>query len=263
MNNGAERRIRGRGAGIGPEKGCKGTVGQKWPRFFLFVAVSLLVHASVLLVLVFLPEGTPVKAKVFEITMESVAPPGPAGGGGEAPEAVKPPPEKEKEKAPVKEEVKIAQKPVEKKPQAAETKKAPEKVVEAAPPKAVAAQPGPGQGPAGGGKTKAPTGPVSVSAGMDFPFKYYTDALETKVRVKWKSPALMVRYKPRCVVFFRVDRMGRIKDAKIEESSNIGIYDRSALGAVNDANPLPPLPAGYKGDYLEVHCTFIPDGASG
>ncbi len=58
------------------------------------------------------------------------------------------------------------------------------------------------------------------------------------------------------IVFFAIDRDGTIRDAKIEDASGNGLYDRAALRAVLEASPLPPLPFGYSGTYLGVHLKF-------
>ncbi|PYQ53934.1 MAG: hypothetical protein DMF59_00450 [Acidobacteria bacterium] len=47
-----------------------------------------------------------------------------------------------------------------------------------------------------------------------------------------------------------------IRDAKVEDVSGNGLYDRAALRAVLEASPLPPLPFGYSGTYLGVHLKF-------
>jgi TonB family protein len=57
-------------------------------------------------------------------------------------------------------------------------------------------------------------------------------------------------------VKFVIDRDGTLRDAATETESGNGTFDRAALRAVIEASPLPPLPFGYSGTYLNVHLTF-------
>ncbi len=43
---------------------------------------------------------------------------------------------------------------------------------------------------------------------------------------------------------------------EVEKTSKHEIFDRSAVRAVRLADPLPPLPAGFKGKWLGVHFEF-------
>ena len=57
-------------------------------------------------------------------------------------------------------------------------------------------------------------------------------------------------------VKFVIDRDGKIHDIVTETESGNGTFDRAALRAVTESSPLPPLPFGYAGTYLNVHLTF-------
>jgi len=220
------------------------------------VLFSVVIHAVTIAALVYIPMLFP-REHVKPIQMFSVeltALPGPAGGGGESETPVNPK-EKPEEvaKAPEPDAVKIA------KPE--KEKKKPDKKTE--PPKKIAstvvpsAPKGPGQGPAGGGaKETVDNGPVAFDVGPDSPFRFYAETLQQKIGKRWQPPGLTVKAPPKVIVFFRIDRTGRISDVAVEQSSGIAFFDRSALSAVMGSNPLPPLPTGYKGDRLGVHYTF-------
>lgn len=112
---------------------------------------------------------------------------------------------------------------------------------------ATAAQPAlgtPGVGKAG----------VLSLEGGPFPFSDYLERMIGLVGRRWQRPALGTD--PSATIYFIIDRDGRIRDARVEESSGVGSFDRAALRAVLESSPLPPLPAGYSGNWLGVHLAF-------
>jgi TonB family protein len=257
MGIGAKRRIRGR------EKGAKSESVPRTPfmeggmRLPVMVALSVGVHILFLAAVMYLPGLLPKSeqpVKLYSVTVINL-PKGPAGGGGKEPEKVKPPPKPVKtpeEKKPEEKPVKIAAKT---KPKKAEPQKAPEKEPQ---PKKPVASIGPGQGPVGGGKEgKEVEGPITLEVGVEFPYKEYLFALESKVKRRWNAPRVQTGSKPKVILFFWVDRMGRVSGIKVEQSSGIGIVDRSALSALTEASPFEPLPEGFEGDRLGVHYTFV------
>lgn len=89
----------------------------------------------------------------------------------------------------------------------------------------------------------------------DFPFTYYLQQLQRKVSERWVPPAstpggLQV------VVFFEIGRDGRIGAPSVEKSSGNAFYDLSALRAVTEASPFPPLPQEFSAASLRVHFGF-------
>ncbi len=214
------------------------------------------IHAVVLFALGYFPGGRERRRAVemFSVTLTEL--PGPMGGGGESREVVKPPEKQEKKPPPEKETVKVAKKPEEKKP-VPEAKKKPE---EPLPAKVPEMSKGPGQGPVGGGGKKGMTrGPITLEGGVEFPFGFYLDALQKKVERNWDPPNIRTKDAPKVVVFFLVDRSGNISGVNVETSSGMDLFDQKAVVAVKRSMPLPPLPAGFKGDSLGVHYIFIPE----
>ena len=98
------------------------------------------------------------------------------------------------------------------------------------------------------------TAGVTGLEGGDFPYNVYIDRMTTRIGEQWARPRVESEFITR--VYFIIERDGRIRDAKIEESSGNGSFDRAALRAVIQASPLPPLPGQYSGRYLGVHLTF-------
>jgi TonB family protein len=58
-----------------------------------------------------------------------------------------------------------------------------------------------------------------------------------------------------CIIYFVVDRSGRISDSAIEKSSGMPAYDQAALRAVLASKP-PPLPNQFGSDELGIHLEF-------
>lgn len=268
MRSGAASRIKGRGQGGGSPfpSGVPGRYrGGKLP---VLIAVSLIIHVLVLLAADIYPRLFPPQKKeykVYTITMADL-PKGPAGGGGESQDVTEPP--KKPEKAPPepdKEAVKVADK-TKQKPEPAPVKKKDKPAKPDADKTAPTAKTptvsqdapiGPGQGPVGGGTKEGNLGPVTLEDGIPFPFPYYIEAIEKKIRRNWKPPEMGGRRKPKVVVFFRIDRSGRITEFDVMESSGVGLVDRSAVGAVKDSSPLDRLPDKFEGKTLAVRYTFI------
>ena len=58
------------------------------------------------------------------------------------------------------------------------------------------------------------------------------------------------------LIAFKVYRDGRISHPFIEETSGLPFLDETALRAVLSSAPFPPLPTGFKEEYLGVHFGF-------
>lgn len=108
-------------------------------------------------------------------------------------------------------------------------------------------------------KTVTTSQPVSLpSLSLEtakFPFTYYVNQIRKKIVENW----LWSQNYPgelKTVVYFKILKTGEIEGLKIKESSNNKIYDNICLRAVELAKPFPPLPEGFKEDYLGVYFEF-------
>ncbi len=89
----------------------------------------------------------------------------------------------------------------------------------------------------------------------DFPFLYYLNIIQKNVSANWNFEYEgMVHQK--VVVFFKIDKSGKVYDSKVEKSSGIAFLDQSALRAVLLSSPFPPLPDEYNGNFLGIHFGF-------
>ena len=103
-------------------------------------------------------------------------------------------------------------------------------------------------------ETQSTSGIVSVE-GKKFPFAYYLELIQNKINQEWRSPCNVMENK-KVVVFFKILRDGQVKNISMEESSGNFLLDQSALRAIWQSAPLPPLPQEYKKDFLNVHFRF-------
>jgi TonB family protein len=55
------------------------------------------------------------------------------------------------------------------------------------------------------------------------------------------------------VLYFRIQRNGSIEGLEVEESSGYNSVDLAALRAVQNASPVPALPASYRNPSLGIH----------
>ncbi len=99
---------------------------------------------------------------------------------------------------------------------------------------------------------------LSVDA-SDFPFTYYIRQLHAKVSERWRRPPLVATEQTTVMIYFEIDREGQMRgQPKIKQSSGNEVYDQSALRAVMDSIPFPPLPRDFPGQYLKVNFGFNP-----
>ncbi len=114
---------------------------------------------------------------------------------------------------------------------------------------------GVGPGPGGGGVGGWGGGNFDLSS---FPYTYYLQIIQDRISTNWFTSLLDpgVSGQWQCVVFFKIFRDGRITDLQVESSSNLRSFDLSALRAVQNASPFPPLPKEFEGEYLGIHLIF-------
>ena len=133
---------------------------------------------------------------------------------------------------------------------------APRREVASAPTPAPAAAPPPPPTPLGQ-PAGSPQGAGAVTLSVsDFPYAWYIQAIHRKIQERWDGRAIDGRQPE---VIFVIGADGRLRGLQIGKSSGNPSYDQVALRAVNDANPFPPLPAGFGKPTLTVGLQFIYD----
>jgi TonB family protein len=100
----------------------------------------------------------------------------------------------------------------------------------------------PGYGGGGGGQV------------VGFEFLAYQQRVVTTVKGVWTNaaprPGLVAK------VRFQIAANGAVSDVRLEHASGDGIFDSSAVRAVERANPLPPPPARYISEFREFVIEF-------
>jgi len=88
-------------------------------------------------------------------------------------------------------------------------------------------------------------------------FGAYADLVAQRVTEKWQTGGLAgLRSAPMVVITFDILRDGTVRNAQIAQRSGNSTLDYSALRAVMDAGPFPPLPAGYDRSEASVELQF-------
>lgn len=110
-------------------------------------------------------------------------------------------------------------------------------------------------------QTPAPHAAVELQSdpsGADF--KIYLQTILTIVRANWRKvlpeSARMGALRGRTVVEFIIDRDGSIPKLVTADSSGSEPLDRAAVAGLSMSNPLPPLPADFKGFQVRLAFTF-------
>lgn len=93
--------------------------------------------------------------------------------------------------------------------------------------------------------------PVTLE-GKPFPFPWYLDQLVRKIERNWRPTSNTLS----ATIHFRIDASGRLGEVEVHEKSGNFMFDQAAKRAVEAANPLPPLPDDYEGDWLGVYFVF-------
>jgi TonB family protein len=99
------------------------------------------------------------------------------------------------------------------------------------------------------------TGSIAVDA-SDFPFTYYLRLIQSKIGERWTPPRAAATGGERVIVLFEIQRDGQVREPSVERSSGNALYDQSAVRAVTEASPFPPLPPEFKASSLRVHFGF-------
>jgi colicin import membrane protein len=86
----------------------------------------------------------------------------------------------------------------------------------------------------------------------------YNAEIWHKIQKNWAFSEEMARGQRdlEATIVVKIMREGEIRDIWFERRSGNGYFDDSALKAVKKADPLPPLPKGYRASYYEVGFRF-------
>jgi TonB family protein len=105
---------------------------------------------------------------------------------------------------------------------------------------------------------KPGSGGVGVGPNSAFgnQFGAYADLVVQRVTQKWQTTGLAGMNLPMAVITFDIMRDGSVRNPQIAQRSGNSTLDYSALRAVTDAGPFPPLPPNYSGSSTNVELRF-------
>ncbi len=98
----------------------------------------------------------------------------------------------------------------------------------------------------------------TIGTDVPFPFANYLAQVQNRITDSWEQPSWLAAQNAdaKAIVVFRILRDGSLAKAIVAVPSGMDALDKSALQAVQAASPLPPLPAEFKNDFLDVHLQF-------
>ncbi|MFV1950770.1 MAG: energy transducer TonB [Nitrospinota bacterium] len=95
-----------------------------------------------------------------------------------------------------------------------------------------------------------------------FPYPEYLYIIEARLNANWRTPLLSTKLDltdegKKVIVSFKILKDGKIQDPLIKISSGNIVLDRLAIKALNDSDPLPPLPSRYNKHALSLLFGFV------
>ena len=91
-----------------------------------------------------------------------------------------------------------------------------------------------------------------------FPYSYYLAEIQNRISSNWQTALIRsgTTGNDFAEVRFRIFRTGRISEPLILRSSGNATMNSSAIRALRNASPFPPLPRGYSDEFLIVRLLF-------
>src|SRR5437870_9076551 len=102
--------------------------------------------------------------------------------------------------------------------------------------------------------------PTILADTRGYDFGPLMNQVVNRVRVNWYTliPEIArLGRKGRVVIIFTITKSGTIDDIRLVANSGTEALDRPAIGAITASNPFARLPAGFDGDGLVLHFTFL------
>jgi TonB family protein len=96
-------------------------------------------------------------------------------------------------------------------------------------------------------------GPASVLGDR---FGAYVDLMRDRITQHWNTSDVRAAPSQKCAISFVISRDGTVSNVQVAQASGSYLLDNSAKRAVLDANPLPALPAQFKGSEVPVTLWF-------
>jgi TonB family protein len=92
-----------------------------------------------------------------------------------------------------------------------------------------------------------------------FPLDEYASRIKQLVTRNWYIPSNLRGSNAYTTIIFYIDREGKSFDIRTVESSGNNSLNLTALNAIINSDPFPPLPKDFPGDHVGVKYVFIPE----
>jgi protein TonB len=101
-------------------------------------------------------------------------------------------------------------------------------------------------------------GGIGIGGVLGDRFGAYAAILQQRIASRWNTSAIDPRVQNARIVTIRFEilRDGTARNISVFDGSGVGALDNSAVRAVTEASPFPPLPAGYTGNSAEIEVYF-------
>jgi protein TonB len=111
----------------------------------------------------------------------------------------------------------------------------------------------------GSGTTAAGLGVSGPGAGnFGARYSWYVEAVQRRISGNWLQSSVdpNIRWAPRMVVTFQIQRNGSVANTQILQTSGNRSVDNSAIRAIQESSPFQPLPNDYSGSFVNVEFWF-------
>jgi TonB family protein len=89
-----------------------------------------------------------------------------------------------------------------------------------------------------------------------YPMGAYAKKIIDRITGKWFIPSNLKNSQGRTTVVFTIDKEGRVSGTRIVSGSGNKSLDLTALNAIIDSDPAPPLPKDFTGDHIGAKLVF-------
>ena len=101
-------------------------------------------------------------------------------------------------------------------------------------------------------------GGIGIGGVLGDRFGAYAAILQQRIASRWNTSAIDPRVQNARIVTVRFEilRDGTARNISVFDGSGVAALDNSAVRAVTEASPFPPLPPGYAGNSAEIEVYF-------
>ncbi len=90
------------------------------------------------------------------------------------------------------------------------------------------------------------------------PFAYYLKVIHGRISSNWITAQINTGLTGRyyTVILFKIFRNGQISEPQVVDSTGVRTMDLSAVRAIRNSTPFPPIPPEYEDEYMQIRLFF-------